>query len=173
MLSYKSKLGRFHLETFCNELKVLEFTISALKKKLKKGVDKYNWNTSTDHIRWNFYNFIWPTQILWSRLCDCHAMKVICYPNEFWSSCFVYSSYQVKEKMTHAWVWLTIVCRGVAPSIRWFWKAAGFLKKQEGLINLLLQRSGNIWKCCSSSLSPVNELTYLRYMAENESIRNW
>ena len=32
MLSYKSKLGRFHLETFCNELKVLEFTISALKQ---------------------------------------------------------------------------------------------------------------------------------------------
>ena len=28
MLSYKSGLGRLHLETFCNELKVLEFTIS-------------------------------------------------------------------------------------------------------------------------------------------------
>ena len=32
MLSYKSGVGRFHLETFCNELKVLEFTISALKQ---------------------------------------------------------------------------------------------------------------------------------------------
>ena len=36
MLSYKSKLGRFHLETFCNELKVLEFTISALKQNWRR-----------------------------------------------------------------------------------------------------------------------------------------
>ena len=78
-----------------------------------------------------------------------------------------------KKKMTHAWVWLTIVSRGVAPSIRWFWKVAGFLKNQEGLINLLLQRSENIWKGCSSSLLSGNELTYLQHMAANESIRNW
>ena len=172
MLSYKSKLGRFHLETYCNELKVLEFTISALKQNWRRV-----WiSTTGTHQRITFGEtfkiFIWPVQILWKRLCDCHAMKVICYPNDFWSSCFVWSFYQVK-KMMHAWVWLMIVSRGVAPSIRWFWKVAGFLKKQEGLINLLLQRSGNIWKCYSSSLSPVNELTYLRYMAENESIRNW
>ena len=51
-----------------------------------------------------------------------------------------------KKKKTHAWVWLTIVSRGVAPSIRWFWKVAGFLKNQEGLINLLLQRSGTFEK---------------------------
>ena len=34
------------------------------------------------------------------------------------------------------------------------------------LVSLLLQRSGNILKCSSSSLSPSNELTYLKYLAE-------
>ena len=37
----------------------------------------------------------------------------------------------------------------------------------KGLVSLLLQRSGNILKCSSSSLSPSNELTYLQYLAEN------
>ena len=35
------------------------------------------------------------------------------------------------------------------------------------LVSLLLQRSGNILKCSTSSLSPSNELTYLKYLAEN------
>ena len=37
----------------------------------------------------------------------------------------------------------------------------------KGLVSLLLQRSGNILKCSSSSLSLSNELTYLKYLAEN------
>ena len=60
--------------------------------------------------------------------------------------------------------------RGLAPPIRGVLKVAGFLKKKKqnkkGLVNLLLQRSGNIEKCCSSSLSSSNELTYLKYLTE-------
>ena len=53
-------------------------------------------------------------------------------------------------------------------------KGRGFLKKkQEELINLYLQRCENIWKRCPISLSPSNELIYLKYMAENESLCNW
>ena len=61
-----------------------------------------------------------------------------------------------------------VVCRGVRHKLGGFRKVAGFLKKKKkGLVNLLLQRSRNIWKCCSNSVSPSNELTYLKYMAEN------
>ena len=88
-----------------------------------------------------------------------------------WSICFVCSSYHVTK--IDACLSLTNgrVSR-VSPPITGFLKVRGFRKKkqkkQEGLINLLLQRSGNIWKCCSSSLSPSNEFTYnyLKYVAE-------
>ena len=41
------------------------------------------------------------------------------------------------------------------------------------MINRLLQRCENIWKCCPISLSSSNKLAYLKYMAENESLCNW
>ena len=48
---------------------------------------------------------------------------------------------------------------GVSPPKTGFLKVRGFLKKTEGLIKLLLQRSGDM-------KSPSNELAYLKYMAE-------
>ena len=59
----------------------------------------------------------------------------------------------------------------VAPSIKLFSKVEGFLAKTRKIDKPFLQRSGNILKC-SSSLSPGDVLTYVKYMAENEFIRD-
>ena len=69
-----------------------------------------------------------------------------------------------------------VVCRGSRH--RGVIKVAGFLKKKrflkknkKGLVNFLLKRSGNIWKCCSSSLSPSNELTYRNVEDDSQDLR--
>ena len=55
-----------------------------------------------DHIRW----YLFDLSFFENGLCDCHAVKANCYLSDFWSYCFVCSSYQVTKKMKCAWLWL-------------------------------------------------------------------